>query len=128
MIVGDRRNTKYTSEIREVIREMGHATNAQIAESLRKTYPGVSDTTVHRITQRLAGYGDISHAPASRSGCVRYDSNTHDHDHFVCVDCDSLRDIAVPNEVKKVIQTEMQPCIVEGPLTISGRCKNCIQQ
>ena len=77
-----RRITKYTDSILSILCQLQHATNAEIASRLRELYSNVSDTTVHRITQRLQGDGVIGLAPASKQGCLRYDFSPEPHDHF----------------------------------------------
>lgn len=84
-----RRSTKYTNDVMAILKSKHHATNAEIAQELRNVHPEVSDTTVHRITQRLCGDGMIGLAPPTKKGCLRYDIRKDDHDHFVCSDCDS---------------------------------------
>ena len=79
-----RRITKYTDSILSILCQLQHATNAEIASRLRESYSNVSDTTVHRITQRLQGDGVIGLAPASKQGCLRYDFSPESHDHFIC--------------------------------------------
>ena len=79
-----RRITKYTDSILSILCHLQHATNAEIASQLRESYSNVSDTTVHRITQRLRDDGVIGLAPASRQGCLRYDFSPEPHDHFIC--------------------------------------------
>ena len=53
-----RRSTKHTNDVMAILKSKHHATNAEIAQELRNIHPEVSDTTVHRITQRLCGDGD----------------------------------------------------------------------
>jgi ABC-type glutathione transport system ATPase component len=90
-----RRSTKYTNDVMAILKSKHHATNAEIAQELRNVHPEVSDTTVHRITQRLCGDGMIGLAPPTKKGCLRYDIRKDDHDHFVCSDCDGLMDIKI---------------------------------
>ncbi len=123
-----RRSTKYTAEVRRIIASFGHATNAQIASKLREDYPAVSDTTVHRVTQRLHADGDIGVAPSSLTGCMRYDVTTEQHDHFECLECDNLRDIHVPDAARELIQAELGMCKLNGPLTVTGGCGNCVDE
>lgn len=121
----NRRATKYTREVLEILRKFRHATNAEIVQILRENHPGVSDTTVHRITQRLRDDGEIGLAPATKQGCLRYDFRAEPHDHFVCANCDNLRDITIPADVRVQIGCELGDCQFDGPLVISGTCKKC---
>ena len=120
-----RRITKYTDSILSILCQLQHATNAEIASRLRELYSNVSDTTVHRITQRLQSDGVIGLAPASRQGCLRYDFSPESHDHFICSECDSLQDIKVPDSVRCQIERQLDGCCFDGPLVITGVCQRC---
>lgn len=128
MIVTDthvRRETKYTVALRKAAVRLGHATNAELAAELRKQYPYVSDTTVHRVSQRLYASGQLTLAPPAKDGAVRYDSIVDEHDHFVCEGCDSLRNMHVPQACRALIQHQLGGCRVTGRLTITGICEGC---
>ena len=120
-----RRITKYTDSMLSILCQLQHATNAEIASRLRELYSNVSDTTVHRITQRLQSDGVIGLAPASRQGCLRYDFSPESHDHFICSECDSLQDIKVPDSVRCQIERQLDGCCFDGPLVITGVCQQC---
>ncbi len=120
-----RRITKYTDSILSILCQLQHATNAEIASRLRELYSNVSDTTVHRITQRLQSDGAIGLAPSSRQGCLRYDFSPESHDHFICSQCDSLQDIKVPDSVRCQIERQLDGCCFDGPLVITGVCQQC---
>ncbi len=120
-----RRITKYTDSILSILCHLQHATNAEIASRLRESYSNVSDTTVHRITQRLRDDGVIGLAPASRQGCLRYDFSPEPHDHFICSECDNLQDIKVPDLVRCQIERQLDGCCFDGPLVITGVCQQC---
>lgn len=120
-----RRITKYTDSILSILCQLQHATNAEIASRLRELYSNVSDTTVHRITQRLQSDGVIGLAPASRQGCLRYDFSPESHDHFICSECDSLQDIKVPDSMRCQIERQLDGCCFDGPLVITGVCQQC---
>ena len=120
-----RRITKYTDSILSILCQLQHATNAEIASRLRELYSNVSDTTVHRITQRLQSDGVIGLAPASRQGCLRYDFSPESHDHFICSECDNLQDIKVPDSVRCQIERQLDGCCFDGPLVITGVCQQC---
>lgn len=120
-----RRITKYTNDVLSILCQLQHATNAEIASRLRETYPKISDTTVHRITQRLYDDGAIGLAPSSQQGCLRYDFSPQPHDHFVCSECDNLRDIAIPDSVRHQIERHLGDCRFDGPLVVTGTCQQC---
>src|SRR5574338_660293 len=93
------RKTKYCTAIQQHISVLGHATNSQILAVIRKQFPDVSATTVHRATSRLAARGLLGVAPPDQEGAMRYDANTTPHDHFLCNQCGLLRDAVLKAQV-----------------------------
>ena len=120
------RKSKYVEAVLNALRYRQHATNAQLADDLRAIYPDVSDTTIHRVTQRLVVSGQCAAAPLAKCGSRRFDANTKTHDHFECTSCQQLRDINVSDEFRSEVQTGIGGCSVNGPLTIQGVCQNCL--
>ena len=120
-----RRTTKYTNEIAEILHNLRHATNAEIARELRRKYSKVSDTTVHRVTKRLQQDGAIGLAPSNCQGCARYDAKFEPHDHFCCSQCGALRDITIATHIRDEIQCSLGDCRFDGPLVVSGICQTC---
>lgn len=121
------RQTKYCTEIEDILRSIGHATNYQLHAALQKTYPDVSPTTVHRVTARLASRGVIAVAPAALDGSMRYDATVELHDHFICSNCGILRDTTIRDQLIPLIEQSIDDCKISGPLLVSGICKKCIK-
>lgn len=125
MISKKRRETKYTRAVSDTLRALGHATNAEIAASLRIDFPYLSDTTVHRITSRFYDDGMIGMGPKAQDGSFMYDANAAFHDHFVCEGCGVMRDIAIPAAMRRELQAMLQGCCINGSLTLVGDCNKC---
>jgi Fur family peroxide stress response transcriptional regulator len=121
------RQTKYCNAIKSSLVINGHATNNELLHELRKVFPELSATTVHRATTRLATRGEIASAPATKDGSMRYDANIKPHDHFLCNNCDTLRDTDVKVKITPILEASIGDCQISGRLTISGTCKNCIK-
>ncbi len=121
------RQTKYCQAIEQRLRNMGHATNAQLLANLRVTFPGLSATTVHRATTRLAARGTIAMAPSTHDGSMSYDANIIPHDHFQCSSCGLLRDTDVKDKVIPILEASIDGCRISGQLTISGTCNLCMK-
>ncbi len=119
------RRSKYCDAIGIAMRQLGHATNAEILELLSKNYPGISATTVHRATARMALRGELAMAPSDPTGAMRYDSNVSSHDHFMCERCGRLRDVDMPRELVQILKTQLDGCSVDGNMTLTGRCHRC---
>ncbi len=121
----NQRQTKYCLAIEETLKNLHHATNLELLLDLRKLYPSLSITTVHRATQRLALRHKIAFAPLAIDGSTRYDANLKPHDHFMCSACGLLKDVEIKDQLKLILNTLIKDCQVSGRLTISGICNNC---
>lgn len=119
------RQTKYCRSISQALARLGHATNAELLEALRRDYPTLSATTVHRATARLSARGTIATAPPSTDGSMRYDANTDMHDHFICLDCGHIRDAHISEKIIPLLCEEIQDCTISGSLVINGLCNSC---
>lgn len=122
------RETKYCEAIRQAVKYIGHATNAQILIVLRKKYPNISATTIHRATARLASRQQLAIAPADTQGAMRYEINLKPHDHFMCLSCGRLRDVDIMDEVIPIMKTRIDGCQISGRIVINGLCRFCNQQ
>lgn len=124
-MVVTRRETKYTDAVLSAMKQLGHATNAQLLGELHTQFPELSATTVHRVTARLCEDGALKLAPQSRDGSKRYDYNVRRHDHFYCRECDRLRDVTVSDVVIPLLNRNIKDCRIGGELLISGTCDHC---
>lgn len=124
-IVGQGRESKYCDIIRKSVGQLGHATNAMIIAEVRRTFPGVSATTVHRATARLAARGELMQAPADLQGAMRYETSKDPHDHFMCTLCGQLRDVDIATEVAKLLEEKLVECRPSGRVVVSGVCSRC---
>lgn len=120
------RTTKYSVAVLSYLQKHNHSTNLQIVEGLRKTFPELSKTTVHRVTTRLIEQGKIRCAPANSDNAARFDNNVLQHDHFNCRKCDRLRDIQIPRSLINNVQAQLGKCRIDGPVVITGVCSRCI--
>lgn len=122
------RQTKYCNSIEAALKRLGHATNSELLTELRKEYPTLSATTVHRATARLAERKSIAIAPSAKDGSIQYDTNLSAHDHFQCNNCGLMIDVDIKNDIISIIKSRIGGCEVSGRLTIGGICKKCNQK
>ncbi len=123
------RTTKYISAVRDMMMARGHATNAEVLQWLKQSYPDISATTVHRITARLYERGELRLAPSGAANVLRYDANLEPHDHFMCEKCGLLRDAQLGDLVRPAIEKAIgADCSISGSLTVSGICKQCHEE
>lgn len=120
------RTSKYIQAAREAMRSFGHATNAQLLDQLRVSFPDLSATTVHRITSRMLARGELQLAPSSHHNVTRLDYNLEPHDHFRCEQCDQLKDAHFAEKIRPLLEVAVgDGCSISGSLTVSGVCKKC---
>lgn len=120
------RSTQYVEDIENYLSEKGHSSNVEILGYLQKKYAAISATTIHRITTRLVERGKLSLAPATKGNAMRFDANTEAHDHFLCSNCDMLRDTNVADNIRPVLEQSIgDGCSISGNLVITGLCKKC---
>ncbi|MCA9341853.1 transcriptional repressor [Candidatus Saccharibacteria bacterium] len=121
-----RRQSKYTLAVRSALMMYGHATNAEILDEIRKSFPLVSDTTIHRITQRMLEDNEITLAPFSIDSSMVFDTNVMPHDHFECESCGMIRDILLSHQCRQIIRTSVGSGVRLGSsIKIQGNCENC---
>lgn len=118
------RNTIQTSIVKEELVQLGHATNRELWIAVEKRIPGITLTSIHRITQRLRTAGVISCTPTLNSDGI-IDANPLPHAHFMCRFCGTLADIQLDDSVIQSIQGQLQQGIVEKSLFIAGKCQSC---
>lgn len=118
------RMTPQTRAVIEYVRSYGHATNKQILLSIRSSFPDLSATTVHRITQRLILAGLLARGPEI-GGSTTVDGNLKSHDHFICKNCNGLKDIYLNGAIRSNIQKQTGLSVATSRLTIFGDCTNC---
>ncbi len=119
------RKTPQTLLIIDLLKKLGHATNQDLAIEAHKKMPGISATTVHRITNRLVEAGMASYAPIN-DGIKVLDANVSLHDHFVCRACKRIIDIALTPELIDGIQEQIPGKLVRNSIVITGLCEQCI--
>lgn len=119
------RNTKYSRAVLAEMLQRGHATNGELLTEIRKTYPDVSATTIHRVTSRLAEQGTLALAPRDKQGNYRYDANTKFHHHFSCQQCGEIRDITLKPAITYWLEEALGGCKLDGQLLIIGSCNKC---
>ncbi len=106
-----------------------HPTADWIYEEVRKEIPDISLGTVYRNLSVFKDEGIIISVGVV-DGQERFDANTSQHTHFICLGCGAVLDI----------DAEVDPCINERvalenglnvsfrQLTFYGKCKKCINK
>jgi Fur family peroxide stress response transcriptional regulator len=109
-----------------IARRRDHPTADEVYESLRRSLPGVSRTTVYRVLETLVRAGLIAKA-CHPGAAARYDPLTHRHHHLVCIECEKVIDLedarldALPLPRVPIAQFEIQDYCIH----FRGLCAAC---
>jgi len=100
-----------------------HPTVEEIYEEVKKRYPFVSLATVYRTVETLEQVG-LAKKVCYWGSSARYDANTEDHHHLICVKCGAIKDIYIEDELK--LPSEAGGFRISGySVNVYGLCPNC---
>ena len=119
--------------LEEVQRNHQHPAADEIYEKVRKRLPKISMGTVYRNLDILASCGLIKKIePESRQ--MRFDGNTHDHYHIVCMECGKVRDVTIQptDDNLKTLENALGKLTKYGifghKLEFIGLCESCLEK
>ena len=78
--------------VREVASTDAHPDADRVFRRVRERVPTISLDTVYRTLGTLADMGLVNRVSVM-AGAARYDANTTQHHHFICIRCGLIRDI-----------------------------------
>ncbi|EDP76380.1 transcriptional regulator (FurR family) protein [Hydrogenivirga sp. 128-5-R1-1] len=100
-----------------------HPTVEEIYEEVKKRYPFVSLATVYRTVETLEQMG-LAKKVCYWGSSARYDANTDDHHHLICVSCGAIRDIYMDKKID--IPQELEGFETAGySVNVYGLCPQC---
>ena len=106
-----------------LLNSYNHPTVEEIYEEVKKRYPFVSLATVYRTVETLEQMG-LAKKVCYWGSSARYDANTDDHHHLICVKCGAIRDIYMEEDLS--IPRELEGFRTEGySVNIYGLCPEC---
>ena len=106
-----------------LLRSENHPTVEEIYEEVRKKYPFVSLATVYRTVETLEQMG-LAKKVCYWGSSARYDANTDEHHHLICVKCGAIRDVYIDKSI--AIPEELEGFKTEGySVNIYGLCPDC---
>lgn len=105
-----------------------HPTAADVYARVRRRLPRVSLATVYRNLRRLAAEGFLLER-ADTTG-VRFDANLDRHDHFACLTCRRIYDVAAPvrRRAPRGAATRAGFEVLEQRTEFYGRCAACCRR
>jgi len=117
---------------RRLVLEVARAGNLHpsayvVYNRVRRRLPHVSLGTVYRNLRVLVELGLLRESLDADG--TRFDSNTAPHDHFTCVQCHRIYDLARPDEVRVPARiSSMGFQVLEHRVEFYGRCRACRQR
>lgn len=122
------RSTRQLDEIYRVLcASDAHPTAEQVYRAVRSQMPAVSRGTVYRNLAKLVGGGQVRIVHV-HDRCARYDARLDAHDHFFCLGCTLLLDVAPASSGtdRSRTRSRVRGHRVEGRvLTWLGTCRSC---
>ena len=102
-----------------------HPTAAVVYQRVRRRLPHVSLATVYRNLRRLAAEGFL--AERTDAGGLRFDGNTGPHDHFTCLACGRIYDVAARAEqgARRRVAASTGFEVLDHRTEYFGRCVAC---
>src|SRR5438445_489099 len=102
-----------------------HPSAAFVYRRVRRRLPRVSLATVYRNLRMLAGEGFLAER-ADEAG-MRYDGNTGPHDHFTCLACGRIYDVAARAEpsARRRLSARTGFEVLDHRTEYYGRCGAC---
>jgi Fur family ferric uptake transcriptional regulator len=121
------RNSRQRELILEIVRStMDHPTAEWVHRQARRHLPRISVATVYRNLKELAGEGEI-HELHGGGQSARFDGNTGQHYHVLCVMCGRMADlpISVDRRVEEDAGRAINYRILGHRVEVLGVCPAC---
>ncbi|HUN60123.1 MAG TPA: transcriptional repressor [Candidatus Binataceae bacterium] len=100
--------------IEALLASTDHPRAEVIFDKVRRRHPHISLATVHRTLETLCAIGEARKVTMLYDS-ARYDGNLDPHHHIVCVECRSIRDVAISGAERPGLQR-----LVDGSLALEG--------
>ena len=122
--------TKQRQEILDLIQaSSGHMTADQIHSKLKDQQVTIGIATVYRNLNVLYDEKLINRVRHPELGYI-YDKNTHDHYHFRCVQCNSIKDVSIEYQEKlhNIVEEDLGCKVESHNINFEGICKDCLKK
>ena len=121
-----KRSRKREAVLDKIRSTTAHPSAVWVYEELRKDIPDLSLGTVYRNISVFKDEGLIISVGVV-NGQERFDGNTSEHTHFICVDCGEVLDVDA--ELEETVNSKVEAAngvdILYRQLTFYGRCGKC---
>ncbi|MGM8213734.1 peroxide-responsive transcriptional repressor PerR [Virgibacillus sp. W0430] len=109
-----------------LLTSLNHPTADEIYKALENKFPNMSVATVYnnlRILREIGLVRELTYGDSSS----RFDSNTEDHYHIICSECEKIVDFHYPslNEVESLAEQITGFEVSHHRLELYGKCPEC---
>jgi len=125
---GQRLTPQRLAILRTFLDRTDHPSAETILEVVRRDFPAVAPSTVYHMLHALVEMGEaVEVSPATHR--ARFDPNTHDHCHLVCLACRAIIDVPLEqchrpiDDSTLLTQHGFQPALRVHQIT--GLCRAC---
>jgi len=111
--------------LKEILSRKDHPAADSIYKSLKDEYPTLSLNTVYMNLESFVKKGIVSKVNFLHES-ARFDGDTGNHHHFVCLQCKKIVDLHELNLPEMNIPEDLQICkVISQQLQINGICNEC---
>lgn len=100
-----------------------HPTAETIWDEVKKNQPNISLRTIYQVLNDLVQMGEVN--SFDYNGTVRFDTNSHNHDHFICTLCKKIFDVHIKGKVE--LNNESNFKVDTTEVIFKGKCTKCSQ-
>lgn len=106
-----------------------HPSAEEIYLYVKKQSPKIGMATIYRNLNRLVEAKYIAELNVEKQG-VRYDYLTHEHFHFICVECGAIENFTLPtlDAIHEEVANHIEGQLISKDITFRGVCKNCMKK
>ena len=114
---------------REVVNTPEHPDVEHVFKQIRKRLPTISLDTVYRTLTTLEDHGIISRVDPT-GGRIRFDANSEDHHHFICMRCGKIQDIYLKSDecLSSPEEAKQAGKIDSLHIQVRGICNQCLKE
>lgn len=119
------RNTYQRILIKKMLeRNTSHPSAYDIYQEIKKYAPTVSFSTVYNNLEKMNENGELIELNDGEK--KRFDPNTTEHDHFLCVKCKKIIDLPKLTEIKEIPLKNFK--VISHTTYIKGICDKCLEK
>ena len=103
-----------------------HPTAEEVYRAVKKNLPNISFATVYRNLAALAKNNQLKEIQFIDKK-KRYESNTHDHQHFLCQKCQRIIDMELSEllNIEETVAKMQCHSVTSYDLELAGICASC---